>query len=490
MAVDAGGGTFASGWSGKPVDVMWAAVKDYNSEPHWKMVNAWKQSYELLLTHISQVKQYRENLATAWPPHKSKAAAAYVQQLDDLIENLEKTYDAAIANHKALQNATLAVVDARRELEPIQREHAANAILLTEYNAQKANTPTPSSSSSGVPQPSAGTAPTPPEPPVVPGRQFQLQQQAAGIMQSLGAELATAQTSFVSPPKYTGQDQGGTQGLPGGGGIGGSGGAGGSGLNPGFTPRGTTTPTGSSNIGTPTTTDRTVPDGKFDPSGPDGSTPSQGPTLVGNNPTTNPNVTNPGTPTPGGTSTLPPSNGTPGGGGGAFPFTPSTGVTPSGSGGGRFTPSGSAGGVPTGTSGLRGGSLPNNGVIGGSPMSGGGVPGGRAGQVGGGSGMPGGMGGPGGSGARGGTRGVNPSGGMIGGPGANSRGTTGRGVNGMGPGGMGGHPGRRANGRTDEDPQGRRWDPDNPWETDNGVDPVLLPAQEQRIDPGPSIGGR
>jgi len=32
------------------------------------------------------------------------------------------------------------------------------------------------------------------------------------------------------------------------------------------------------------------------------------------------------------------------------------------------------------------------------------------------------------------------------------------------------------------------WDPDNPWETTEGVAPVVLPVPEQRVDPGPAIG--
>jgi hypothetical protein len=32
------------------------------------------------------------------------------------------------------------------------------------------------------------------------------------------------------------------------------------------------------------------------------------------------------------------------------------------------------------------------------------------------------------------------------------------------------------------------WDPDNPWETAEGVSPVVLPAVERRVDPGPAIG--
>ncbi|GAB3969357.1 hypothetical protein GCM10027615_23240 [Plantactinospora veratri] len=37
--------------------------------------------------------------------------------------------------------------------------------------------------------------------------------------------------------------------------------------------------------------------------------------------------------------------------------------------------------------------------------------------------------------------------------------------------------------------EARHWDPDNPWETDEGVAPVMMPSREnRRIDPGPTIG--
>jgi hypothetical protein len=53
-----------------------------------------------------------------------------------------------------------------------------------------------------------------------------------------------------------------------------------------------------------------------------------------------------------------------------------------------------------------------------------------------------------------------------------------------GGGGMGGRPGLHSGEHVDD-----LWDPDNPWETDEGVAPVVLPARETgRIDPGPTIG--
>jgi len=36
--------------------------------------------------------------------------------------------------------------------------------------------------------------------------------------------------------------------------------------------------------------------------------------------------------------------------------------------------------------------------------------------------------------------------------------------------------------------EGNQWDPDNPWKTEEGVAPVVLPPPDQRIDPGPAIG--
>ncbi|HWG98606.1 MAG TPA: hypothetical protein VNV66_04600 [Pilimelia sp.] len=40
------------------------------------------------------------------------------------------------------------------------------------------------------------------------------------------------------------------------------------------------------------------------------------------------------------------------------------------------------------------------------------------------------------------------------------------------------------------DPRRRQWDPDNPWEIDQGVDPVILPPPPPPpADPGPVIGG-
>jgi hypothetical protein len=113
--------------------------------------------------------------------------------------------------------------------------------------------------------------------------------------------------------------------------------------------------------------------------------------------------------------------------------------------------------------------MPPGGVIGG-------VPGGGLGQPGA---------------TRPGARRINPVGGVIGegrqGPAASGR-SAGRGTGAHGT--LSEEPFAQAGNRRGRHDQngGNYWDPDNPWETDEGVDPVVLPPREQRIDPGPAIG--
>jgi len=77
---------------------------------------------------------------------------------------------------------------------------------------------------------------------------------------------------------------------------------------------------------------------------------------------------------------------------------------------------------------------------------------------------------------------VNPVGGVINSPGQQpARGKAGVGYP------MGTVAGRPQGGH-DQSDDSRRWDPDNPWETAEGVPAVLAPAPEQRVDPGPAIG--
>jgi len=79
-----GSGNGGTNWYGRSVPDMWTAMANQQTDNHWTLLTGWRKSYELTLQHMSAVRNYRDNLAAAWPPERSAASAAYLQRLDDL----------------------------------------------------------------------------------------------------------------------------------------------------------------------------------------------------------------------------------------------------------------------------------------------------------------------------------------------------------------------------------------------------------------------
>jgi hypothetical protein len=452
LIADGGGGYGGTDWNGMDVVQMWQAVENQDTTAHYRLLTGWQRSYELTLEHLGQVQNYRQSLAEAWPPEKSAASAAYLQRLDSLITNLQSTYDAAVANHSAFASATLALSLSRDDVKKVYDEYAANQTKLDEFK----NRPIVISGKGGAP---------PAKPPVADGRQEQLNNQARTIMFGLSGEILQAQAKITAPPAYDpaggrgndGHDDGGATYVP-----------------PPIPPVGSYDPSsgqqsgssigsssgGSSSANSRSTTNQPLPLRQpglvLGGTGPTATLPS--PTLPGGG-VPPPSV---GGALPPGASmqppflTVPPGGGSLGGPGGGRPPSSTRGFL--GEGLGRPGGGGMPEGVPR--------AMPPGGIIGGVPGIGLGQPaaGGR---------VP--------------SR-VNPVGGVIGQTGADARSSTvnraGNKAAGHSMGTLGARNGRQDDGESD--PQ--RWDPDNPWETAEGVAPVVLPMVEQRIDPGPAIG--
>ena len=482
MLIADGGGGGGTDWAGMSIEMMRALIQNPNVEAHYKLLTGWQRSYELVGDHMAQMIGYRDNLMAAWPPKKSAAAATYRDRLNDLIAGLKATYEASIANHDAFASATTSISLAQHDFEGIWQEHEANKAKLAEYQ-------------NDVAMSSAATFDT--TPPVTAMQQEAVRQKAITLMSSVSSDLAQAQVRIVRPTPYSDSTHsenstkpfnGSTYSAP---------------LVPPITPKSA----GSGSPGTGSARPRhPSPTGSADTGV---TTPNQAQPGIGPQPPglvlggTAPSVispTSPGVPSPlpggvggagpGVISALPP---------GTNPFFPNPGTaTPPP---GRSVARGVNGvGVPQPGTGLQEGlrAMPPGGLIGGTTAIGIGQPG---------SGRPS-------------PRRVNPIGGVIGEGEASGR-TIGQYGSGLMTGGRGapapGRGGARASriaatgdrtgvsgrgtlsepayghfrdhksGRRDES-KVLRWDPDNPWETAEGVDPVVLPPREQRVDPGPAIG--
>jgi hypothetical protein len=455
---------------------MWSTIANQETDPHFDVVGGWRKTADLTLAHLGQVQKYRDNLASVWPPSKSAAAAEYITRLDKLIVDLQATHDAAAANYTAFSTVTLTLSLARNKLKPILEQYEANEQLNLDWRAKQ----------DAVVAKSAATGLTPAfrPPPVSTARQEQLNIQARAIMYDLSSTVISGQAALKKPQPYrpdedarrgpdsekTNTDAGSgfaappiipAPGASSGGGFASSGGGFASAHSPAS--HSTVTPI------------QPTPQAPVNP-GSAGVAPGGGPALssLGTSPVITPPTSGP-PPAPGPSPLPPPAPPglipgmtTPTSGGG---LTPPGGLLPNGV---KVPPGGSVKpGMGTGPMGRM--TMPSGGVIGATPGSGiiGQMPAGSPGAP-----------------PKGPMR-ANPVGGVIGqqSGGSPNSGGTGPGQRARHPATPFGNQSARGRNQREDTAESARWDPDNPWTTQEGVDPVVLPPADQGpIDPGPAIG--
>ncbi|RFS44006.1 hypothetical protein D0Q02_24830 [Micromonospora craniellae] len=430
---------------------MWACLQDHDPDNHWRHVAGWRKISELADQHLHRLRTYRQRLAPAWPPETNEAARAYLAELDDLIAQVQRTHDAASANQSALAAATQALTSTRTELKKIHDEYADKLQRKRGWEQTAAD-----------PKAVAGSRTS--QPPVTDADLEQLNVKARGIMYGLSSDLQQAQVTLRQPPpairRQPARDQttsevqvGDGTPLP---------------VIPPIVP----VPARLSN------TPGTIRQARLSQSAVTPTGINLGPVLGNANPA----------PTP--ANPMPPSTTPAAAPGINVQSMPSASfVTRHLASEQRHIQPGQAkqpeAGRPSSTPRL----MPPGGIIGGPPLSG-------IGQTAAGTGQP---------------RTVNPIGGVIGGGAAGTAPTGGAGSRpgsgrGLGTGhafppfggsphsgvsiARGSHGSPERSGQPDSEPkQPRRWDPEHPWEIDQGVSPVVRPPDDDGpIDPGPAIG--
>jgi len=439
-------------WQLMDVTTMWACLQDHDTTNHWKQVAGWRKVCDLAREHLSRLQQYRHGLATAWPPETNDAARTYIHELDQLINKVQRTHDAASTNYTTLSAATQAISTTRTELKKI---HDAYTTKLQEKQTYDAT----------LNDPKAAIGSRVPDRPITNADLEQLNIQARGIMYGLSGELQQAQTMLQKPPPARSTRDPGNTDIYG---------------------RSTAVP-----LIPPIVSFPLAPTARPPALNPHSSsvqpvqsltTPNAGPVLGGAGIGVAPPPTSPGLPTtqpPASPNSPPPVGGLP-----ALPIG-STRTGTSGPSGWPIVGSPSSGNQARSTPSGVGGPMPPSGLIGGHPAMG-------LGQPGPGNNQP---------------RRVNPAGGIIGGAGtapagsAGSRPSVGRGIGSHGIAPIGGTP---SSGRGTSDigstrpalgqqelanEEIDRWDPDHPWQTNQGVSPVVRPPDDEGpFDPGPAIG--
>ena len=471
--------SWCTNWGAFNTPRLWAMVSDEDDPDAWRQVAAWSEVAGAVQQHRTRLVEARDALAAAWPPEQNGAAQAFVTELNTLIARMDTARADADTTATGLAGILEALRTAKNQLEPLYeqykdknsdwvpnwwdnaeddidkraREQMIKAEQTVEQHVTQLKVPDQytmdprGGRTIDDPPPSSGTG--------------------SGSTSSSGGSGSTSTFSVPVPhdpvPPLPGQDPiapdgtGGSFGPDDGSGSPGSGGTGsaGPGLAGVITPPGASPPV----VNPPST------------GGPPGGGP--GPSVIG------------GSPLPAVFPGL-------GSGGGSQPGAGFKGVPPAGAGPKGVPPAGAGlKGVPPAGEGPGGGyargrpvstrgALPSGAVIGES------VGGGARG-----AGRPG-VGGASGRGLSGRPTGERPTGARGGGkptPPSWLREEEGRGGRpGSGALGTPGGSGRR---RGDGGPDQPRFDPDNPWQVAEGVDPVIVPAEENDShDPGPNVIGR
>ncbi len=174
-------------WHLMNVADMWACLQGHHTDNHWRHVAGWRKIAELSGQHLGRLRTYRERLAQAWPPETNAASHAYLVKLDELIEQVQRTHDAAATNQTALSAATLALSSSRDKIEKIHQEYADKLQQKRSWEQTAAD-------------PKAAAASRAIQSPVTDSDLEQLNTQARNIMYGLSTELQQAQTQLRHPP--------------------------------------------------------------------------------------------------------------------------------------------------------------------------------------------------------------------------------------------------------------------------------------------------
>jgi len=436
-----------SEYSGYPIKQLWQMVDAAKQglQPSHDQVAALNKAQQMLSGHAESLERARDQLAAKWPPETNAASAAYLTELDRLIIAVKDTALSCAVNVFHVNTVSDAIIQAHATLEPLHKEYVKNEGALAKYDAEINAFGAGASLIPGGSTVAKGAAKLFTSPPVEDGRQDQLTAQAQQAMVPLsgaaqdGAAYIKPPTPYEPPTVGSNYDEPSVN-LPGGSGHGSPGAA----IPP-------------PNIDAPAYTQH-----QRDITTNRGGNVSAQPSTDANGLILSDYKSSPTQPLP-------------------------NPALPSGSGPGGESPTGTNGliGAPPGASaGIRGIST-GIGTRSSSPFGIFGPP--RGGVIG---SLPGGA-----DGSRATPSRVNPSGGVIGqqpGPGGRggvrTGGQAGRITGGNDVGAMGSQPRHRGRCRHGHDEQ--RWDPDNPWEINEGVDPIIMPdALPGRVDPGPGIIG-
>ena len=190
-----------SEYSGYDIKQLWQMVDAAKQglQPSHDQVAALNKAQQMLSGHAQSLETARDQLAARWPPETNAASAAYLTELDRLIAAVHDTALSCAVNVFHINTVSDAIVQAHQTLEPLHNEYVNNEVVLDQYEAEINAFGAGASSIPGGSTIARGTAKLFTSPPVKDGRQDELTKQAQQAMISLSG-AAQDGAAYIKPP--------------------------------------------------------------------------------------------------------------------------------------------------------------------------------------------------------------------------------------------------------------------------------------------------
>jgi len=188
-------------YSGYDVEQLWQMIDAARQglQPSHDQVAALNKAQQMLSGHAQSLEQARDQLAAKWPPQTNAASAAYLGELDRLIDAVRDTALSCAVNVFHINIVSEALIQTHDALAPLHDEFVKNERALAFYDAEINAFGNGAAAIPGSSAIASGTAKFFTSPPVEEGRQDDLTRQAQKAMASL-ADAAQQGAAYIKPP--------------------------------------------------------------------------------------------------------------------------------------------------------------------------------------------------------------------------------------------------------------------------------------------------
>ncbi|WP_030442508.1 hypothetical protein [Actinoplanes subtropicus] len=129
---------YCTNWGAFNTPRLWSMVEHENDEQGRQQVTAWRTLAGSVRSQQEALKTAKADLVAAWPPDQNASSAAFVQELDVLIGRLDSASADADATASGLDNIISAIQTAKTKLQPLWEQYKDKSTDLVPHWWDKA----------------------------------------------------------------------------------------------------------------------------------------------------------------------------------------------------------------------------------------------------------------------------------------------------------------------------------------------------------------